>query len=71
MTLEEGIKALSTICATKVLASGVVRCIKIPRPREPLQQLPGAARISLPDALPSTGVVVTTKKKLRELRTKR
>jgi len=70
-TVEEGIKALSTICATKVLVKGVVCCIQIPRPREPLQQLLGAARISLPDALPSKGVVVTTKKKLPERRKKR
>jgi hypothetical protein len=61
-TVEEGIKALSTLCATKVLLKGVVRCIQIPRPREPVQQLLAAARISLPEALPSKGVVVTTKK---------
>lgn len=69
-TVEEAIKALSTICATKVLVKGVVRCIQIPRPRLGLQQLLDAARISLPDALPSKGVVVTTKKKLPERRTK-
>ena len=60
-TVEEGIEALSTLCATKVLLKGVVRCIQIPRPREPLQQLLAAARISLPEAFPSKGVVVTTK----------
>lgn len=69
-TVEEGIKVLCTLCATEVLLKGVVRCIQIPRPREPLQQLLAAARISLPDALPSKGVVVTTKKKLPERRTK-
>ena len=31
-TVEEGIKALSTICATEVLVNGVVRCIQIPDP---------------------------------------
>ena len=36
-----------------------------------LQQLPAAARISLPDAPPSKGVAVTTKKKLPERRKKR
>lgn len=70
-TVEEGIKVLCTLCATEVLVKGVVRCIQIPRPREPLQQLLTAARISLPDALPSKGVVVTTKKKLPERRKKR
>jgi hypothetical protein len=69
-TVEEGIKVLCTLCATEVLLKGVVRCIQIPRPREPLQQLLAAARISLPDVLPSKGVVVTTKKKLPERRTK-
>ncbi len=69
-TVEEGIKALSTLCAAEVLVKGVVRCIQIPRPRKPVQQLPAAARISLPEALPSKGVVVTTKKKLPERRTK-
>jgi hypothetical protein len=70
-TVEEGIKALSTICATKVLLKGVVRCMQIPRPRETLQRLLGTAGINLPDALPSKGVVVTTKKKLPERRKNR
>jgi hypothetical protein len=70
-TVEQGIKALSTICPTKVLVKGVVRCMQIPRPRETLQRLLGAAGINLPDALPSRGVVVTTKKKLPERRKNR
>ena len=69
-TVEEGIKALSSLCATAVLVKGVARCIRIPRPRESVQQLLVAARISLPEALPSKGVVVTTKKKLPERRKK-
>jgi len=69
-TVEEGIKALSSLCATEVLVKGVARCIRIPQPRESVQQLLDAARIVLPESLPSKGVVVTTKKKLPERRKK-
>jgi len=70
-TVEEGIKALSSLCATEVLVKGVVRGIQAPQPRELLAQLLTAAEVRLPDALPSKGVVVTTKKKLPERRTRR
>jgi len=63
-TVEEGIKALSSLCATEVLVKGVVRGIQAPQPRELLAQLLTAAEVRLPDALPSKGVVVTTKKKV-------
>ena len=71
LTVEEGLEALAGLCATEVAVSGQARLIRIPRPRAELQQLLEAAGVRLPEALPSRGVVVSTKRKLPERRTKR
>ena len=71
VTVEEGLKSLCSLCATEVVVKGVGRCMQIPEPRGGLQQLLEAAGVRLPEALPSTGVVVTTKRKLPERRTTR
>ena len=70
-TVNEGIKQLDTICATRLLVKGKVRCNQIPRPRPFLQQLLEAAQVTLPEVFPSKGVTVTTKKKLTSRRKKR
>jgi hypothetical protein len=71
VTVEEGIKGLCSLCATEVVVKGVTRCIRIPEPREALRQLLETAEVRLPEALPSRGIAVTTKKKLPERRTRR
>jgi len=71
VTVNEGISQLDTLCATQFLVKGQVRCNQIPQPRPLLQQLLKAAKITLPEVLPSRGVTVTTKKKLTSRRKKR
>jgi len=70
ITVNEGISQLDTICATRLLVKGKVRCNQIPRPRPFLQQLLEAAQVTLPEVFPSKGVTVTTKKKLTSRRKK-
>jgi len=64
VTVQEGLDELSTLCAVEVSVNGSVRYNRIPEPRESIGKLLGAAGIRLPDILPSTGIKVTTKKKL-------
>jgi len=71
VTVNEGISQLDTLCATQFLVKGQVRCNQIPQPRPLLQQLLKAAKITLPEVLPSRGVTVTTRKKLTSRRKKR
>ncbi|MCH7685804.1 MAG: IS1634 family transposase [Planctomycetes bacterium] len=71
VTVQEGLDQLASLCTTKLLLQGEVRCHTIPKPRPALAALLTAAGIELPDALPSKGVVVTTRKKLTSRRKKR
>ena len=71
VTVNEGISQLDTLCATQLLVKGQVRCNQIPQPRPLLQQLLKAAQVTLPEVLPSKGIIVTTKKKLPSRRKKR
>ena len=71
VTVEEGIDQLASLCATKLLVKGKVRCNQIPQPRASLKTLLKAAQVTLPEVLPSKGVNVTTKKKLPPRRKKR
>jgi len=71
VTVNEGIKQLDTLCATQLLIKGQVRCNQIPRPRAFLQPLLKAAQVTMPEVLPSKGIIVTTKKKLTSRRKKR
>ena len=64
LTVEEGIKELSSLCATEVLLKGVAQCNQILQPRESVRRLLEAADVRLPEVLPSKGIIVTTKKKL-------
>lgn len=68
VTVEEGIKELASLCATKVVVKGVAQCNQIPEPRPSLRMYLEAARVKLPAALPSRGVIVATRKKLAERR---
>ena len=71
VTVNEGIKQLDTICATRLVVKGKAHSNQIPRPRPFLQQLLEAAQVRLPEVLPSKGVTVTTKKNLTSRRKKR
>jgi transposase len=67
-TVEEGIKELSTLCAQEVSFNGKESCNQIPEPRASVRKLIDAARVRMPEALPSKGIVVSTKKKLTDRR---
>jgi hypothetical protein len=64
-TVEEGIKELCTLCVEEVSFNGTaMTCNQIPLPRESVAKLIEAARVKMPEVLPSKGIIVTTKKKL-------
>ena len=70
LTVEEGIKQLTTLCATELHVNGQPRCNRIPDPRESIRELLAAAEVRLPDALACKGIKVATRKKLPENRIK-
>ena len=71
LKVEEGIKLLTEICAHEVIIEGKALLRSIPAPREELQQLLDAAQVTLPEAIPHSGVKVSTRKKLQDQRVKR
>ena len=68
LTVEEGIKELSTLCAIEVEMDGSGKVNQIPEPRASIKKLLKAAKVRLPDVLPSKGIIVSTKKKLTDSR---
>lgn len=68
LTVQEGIKQLTTLCSEEVIINGKPHCHKIPQPDKSLKRLFEAAGIPLPVVLPNKGVRVTTKKKLPKRR---
>ena len=68
LTVSEGIKELSTLCATEMKVKGKSLCNKIPEPRESIKKLLKAAEVTLPEALPCKGIKVATRKKLVDRR---
>ncbi len=70
VTVEDRINELSSLCADEIEIKGGARYKQIPQPRESLRQLLDAAGVKLPNALPSKGIVVTTKKKPQGRRVK-
>jgi transposase len=68
LTVEEGIKQLSGLCAIEMRIKGKASCHKIPEPRDELEQLLKAADVRLPNVLPCSGVRVATRKKLADRR---
>ncbi|MDG6026015.1 MAG: IS1634 family transposase [Candidatus Brocadia sp.] len=64
LTVEEGLKQLTTICSMEVKVKGQkAQCLKIPRPRQQSQELLEALQITLPEVLPSRNLRVVTRKK--------
>ena len=68
LTVEEGIKQLSTLCSMEMKVKNQASCLKIPRPREKSRQLLKAIDIRMPIVLPHRNVRVVTRKKLMERR---
>ncbi len=63
-TVEEGIKALTTLCTIKVQIQGKPAFNRIPEQMQPVKKLLKLAGIRLPEVLPSKGSKVATRKKL-------
>jgi len=68
MTVEEGLKQLSTLCSMEIKVKNHGSCIKIPRPREKSRELLKALDVRMPTVLPHREVRVVTRKKLPEQR---
>jgi len=68
ITVEEGIKELSTLCAIEIEMNGTGMVNQIPEPRASIKKLLKAANVRLPATLPSRGILVSTKKKLTDSR---
>lgn len=70
LTVQEGIDQLAGLCATRMILGGEAQCQTLPKPRPELTEILAAAGVELPEALPSKGIKVTTRKKLTKRRTK-
>ena len=70
LTVGEGLRQLSTLCATEVVIDGVPRAQTIPKPREEIAQLVQLARVQLPEVFRSRKIKVATKKKLPKNRSR-
>jgi hypothetical protein len=68
LTVEEGIKQLSTLCSTEMRVKGHGSCLRIPRPRQRSRDLLKALDVQMPTVLPHREVRVVTRKKLPEQR---
>jgi hypothetical protein len=68
VTVEEGIRQLTTLCATEVRFPDAKTCLTVPTPRESVAALFEAAEVTPPTALPRNHLVVATKHKLAQHR---
>jgi hypothetical protein len=64
LTVEEGLKQLSTLCATEMHFPDGNVCLTVPIPRDSVATLFAAADITPPSALPRNHIPVATKQKL-------
>ncbi len=65
ITVEEGIKELCTLCVEEVSFNGAATAFnQIPNPRESVERLIEAARVKMPEVLPSRDIIATTERKL-------
>jgi transposase len=71
LTVEEGIKQLSTLCVTEVIVKGTVKDQLLPEPRTQVKKLIELAKVDMPKKLHYTGRIVPTKKNLKQSRTTR
>ena len=66
LTVEEGIKQLSTLCVTEVIVNGTVREQLLPEPRAQVQKLIELAKVEMPKKLRHTGRIAPTRKNLKQ-----
>jgi transposase len=64
LTVEEGLKELSSLCMEEVTIRNETTIHQVPQPRETVDQLLKAAGVELPSVLPYSGTRVYTRKKL-------
>jgi hypothetical protein len=64
LTVEEGLKELSTLCSMEMRMKGQGSCHRIPTPRQTSAQLLQAAAVRLPHVLPYLGATAVSRKKL-------
>jgi len=64
LTVEEGLRLLTTLCATEVDFPDGRVCLTVPAPRDSVAALFAAAQVSPPTALPRNHAQVATKQKL-------
>jgi transposase len=68
LTVEEGLKQLSTLTSIEMKVKDQQSVLKIPKPREQSENLLKALNIKMPTVLPHKEVLVVTKKKLQKQR---
>lgn len=68
LTVEEGLKQLSTLCSMEMVIKDQGSCHRIPNPRQTLAKLLKSANVRLPRALPHLGTCVVSRKKLQSRR---
>jgi transposase len=71
LTVEEGLKELSTLCVTEVVVKGVVKDQLLPEPRPQVKKLMELTKAVMPKKLRYTGRIVSTKKHLKKSRVNR
>ena len=64
LTVEEGLRQLSTLCAAELHFPGGTTCLCVPQPRDSVAALFAAADVTPPTALPRNHTPVATKQKL-------
>jgi hypothetical protein len=64
LTVEEGLRQLTTLCATEVRFPDGKVCLTVPAPRDSVATLFAAAEVTPPTALPRNHTPVATKQKL-------
>ena len=65
LTVEEGIKQLSTLCLNEVTLGDNGKFYKVPEPRDMTKKLLKAVEIKLPDVIPNFCINVRSRKKLK------
>jgi len=68
LTVEEGLKQLSTLTSVEMKVKDQQSVLKIPKPREQSENLLKALNIKMPTVLPHKEISVVTKKKLQKQR---
>lgn len=68
LTVEEGLKQLSTLSSIELKVKDNGSCFKIPRPREQSRKPLKALDVKMPTVLPHRNIAVVTRKKLTEQR---